>query len=77
MILEYYESFLFYLLHWCFLIQYSTSKIELQMLAFYFYAKRFSTFLLFVNLDAQIRCLRNRYNDLKSALDQPLGPIDS
>ena len=30
-------------------------------------------FLTFLNLGAKIRCPQNRYTDLKSALDQPLG----
>ena len=30
-------------------------------------------FLTFLNLGAQMRCLQNRYTDLKSALDQPLN----
>ena len=38
------------------------------MTVFHFHAKRF---LPFLNLGAQIRYLRNRYTDLKSALDQP------
>ena len=29
-------------------------------------------FLSFLNLGAQIRCLQNRYTNLKSAVDQPL-----
>ena len=36
---EYYESFLFYLLCFCVLMQYSTCKKELQMAVFHFYAK--------------------------------------
>ena len=32
-------------------------------------------FLTFLNLGAQIRCPKNRYNNLKSALHQPLNSI--
>ena len=45
---------------------------RLQMALFYFYATLAFIFLPFLNLGAQIKCLQNRYTDLKSALDQLL-----
>ena len=56
-----------------FLIPYSTWQKELQVVVILFLCETLVFLLLpFLNLDAQIRHLQNRYTNLKSALDQLL-----
>ena len=56
----------------------SNSIFTLQMTVFLFLCK--TIVFLFVpslNLVALIRCLQNRYTDLKSAIDQPLNHLEN
>lgn len=58
------------------MIQYSTCQKELQITVFTVLCKTLVfAFLSFLTLEAELRCSRNQYTDLKAALDQSLHGV--
>ena len=67
--LKYYGSFLFCLLSYCLLFRFNIQLAKKRYRwQFFIFKGTVFLFLPFLNLGAQIRCPKNRYNDIKSDL---------